>query len=56
MRLDGKRFIGPANCACPCQSGWYGRRVVLQPRDTLAAPVAEIAMFIWTTCAGIVQT
>ena len=29
---------------------------MLEPRQDLDAPVAEIAMLIWTTCAGIVQT
>jgi hypothetical protein len=31
-------------------------RSVLQPLDTPDAPVAEIAMSMWTNCAAIVQT
>jgi len=29
---------------------------MLEPRQDLDAPVAEIAMFYWTICTGIVQT
>ena len=30
--------------------------IKLEPRQDLDAPVAEIAMFYWTICTGIVQT
>jgi len=29
---------------------------MLEPRQDLDAPVAEIAMFYWMICTGIVQT